>query len=338
MKAIRNDNLSYEEYLAINKETVSLLNSKEMDFFEFEFATNKDHFLQIFTFYHKVIKSLHYYKIFSAHLYIRNNFSINARATKIGENYFVGVNMGTLRWIVETFYLNEKLINNPICPNPNPYYLNVSFGTVAAMFTIYHEAGHLVQKSEFLKSGLYENNTNKEQFSIERHALEIDADMFAAQTVANHVFRNTKGTHGENYTTMQLENILIEFIIPFIIYLLSFEGNKQKIYFEENSHPHPAIRLHAFTLRLLSHTNNLIENTNRPQINSQRCISMASLEMSKLQNTFFNDNRYEIFQSETLSYTNEIIQYKSKIENLIINNPTRAVNKWYDLFNSFKKI
>ena len=48
---------------------------------------------------------------------------------------------------------------------------------IATQFTFYHEQAHLIQKSVELKSMIFENYSDaSEQFSLEHHVLEIDAD------------------------------------------------------------------------------------------------------------------------------------------------------------------
>ncbi|WP_423999814.1 hypothetical protein [Maribacter sp. IgM3_T14_3] len=328
------DYISYDEYLTSCKETKEALKLPKKEFCDFEFSPYKNNFLQIFTFYEEALQSLVEFGISPAYLYLSPYFSINARA-RIHENkYIVNVNIGILKWIVEEFYLNEKLKNNSQFVKLKSLSINRLFGSAAAMFTIYHEIGHLVQNSKFLESNLEEIPKKVKQFAIERHILEIDADLFSSLCISEHLLYYAHTIYGKEVSTKKLELMIVLFTIPFIIYLLSFEGNKQDIYFEEKTHPHPAIRLLAMITSIVTQCNLFLISHNRTPLNQKGCFVQSVLEAEKLQDVFFEDNRVTWFKLRTNFYQTKIQQYLVKILELKIGNASMAVPKWHTMHNS----
>ena len=120
-------------------------------------------------------------------------------------------------------------------------------------FTFYHELAHLVQKSEYLESHLYERPFEVEEFDLTRHKLEIDADSFSGISIASHIQQYALKHFGDDLDSNKMESLIQMFCSSALLYFLAFQSCKGEIYFYENSHPHPMIRILNFILTITNY-------------------------------------------------------------------------------------
>jgi hypothetical protein len=113
------------------------------------------------------------------------------------------------------------------------------------LYFVYHEAGHLVQRlqgsinyEENLQGGLVPENVK------ERHIREYDADWFAASHLGPKLVQAANGgQHLEGLTELALAGIYI--------YFIKHAESLPEIYYEEEAHPHPSVRLSYIIIHLL---------------------------------------------------------------------------------------
>jgi hypothetical protein len=115
------------------------------------------------------------------------------------------------------------------------------------LFIFYHELAHLYQykRKEGNQHLAFEkyNLTIGNKFDQEKHAMEIDADIFAANNVAFHIqqYWNNFPEEVRNVTTLSTLIIITMVAILLLFYELSQELWHQ-IYFKEFNHPHELVR------------------------------------------------------------------------------------------------
>ena len=328
--------MTLEEYQDHLAEMIKEANIPESTIFNPEFSPNATDYLDTFGFYIETLNLNRDYGIEPAYLFFKNEYSLNAAATKTEtNNYIVAINMGTIDWLLNKFKNNPQIVNDtninlfrifqPYLDNP----INVLMYQTCCHFTFYHEMAHLIQNSNYLKSTLYENPESTGCFNFERHLLEIDADTFSALCLGTHIIQYCEKQFGQNFSKQNLEGLIVLFTVPIFLYFLSFSGNKNQLYLKETTHPHPNIRVTNFILVLTHYCNGVLNSKNRGFTADQGNLIIFSLEIAeKLQEFFFQDDvvtRYRKTMAENkvaiIEYLGELVETNHKLEET-------ATNKW----------
>ena len=129
----------------------------------------------------------------------------------------------------------------------------VSMYQQATHFTIYHEIAHLIQKSKYLNSALYEFAAAEADFDYCRHLYELDADLFAALNIGSHILQYAKGTFGDGLKNEHVEKLIVIICSSSLFYFLFFQSDVKGMYYEEKTHPHPVIRVSLVIFHLVSY-------------------------------------------------------------------------------------
>jgi len=170
------------------------------------------------------------YGIDPAILYFENSTSVNAVASKQKDFFVVGINLGTIVYLQKTFKENENLLKVGGIEDYVEFEksLDVTIGILmyqqAKHFTMYHEIGHLIQKSDYLNSLVHENLVASEKFDCKRHLCELDADLFSSLCVGSHVLQYAKKQFGSKPTQDQVEKLTVIICSSALFYVLSFQG------------------------------------------------------------------------------------------------------------------
>jgi hypothetical protein len=306
------------------------------DVFDPEFTPDIDDYLNTFEFYQEALRQHADFGIEPAYLFFRNDFSLNAGATKTDDNIFlVSINMGTINWLITRLKNNTDLVTstdvnlfNILTP-----YLDIPINRLlyqsCCHYTFYHEMAHLVQDSDLLQETLSENPEGVEDFNIDRHLLEIDADTFSALCLGTHIIQYCERIFGQNYNRENLEALVVMFSIGIFLYLLSFSGNSEQFYLRESTHPHPAIRITNFLMVLTHYCNNSLEARDKGFTINQGNMFIYAMEIAEeLQDFFFENQTVSTFRQTMIDNRIEAVAYLGDLVETNNVSIDTATHKW----------
>ncbi|MDP2541554.1 hypothetical protein Q8W23_08725 [Tenacibaculum discolor] len=287
------------------------------EIYDLEFYQNKEEVLKAFKFYNETLINNYYYGIDPSYLFFENNLSINAKATKdVDGKYIISINIGTIHFLIEKIKKTNIFDNVVVVKLLQPYFdlpISVLMYQMGLHFTFYHELAHLIQKSEYLNNSMVEENSDV--FDLKKHVLEMDADSFSGVMMSTHVLQySEKMLPRANKEIYQ--GLFIIFLIPIILYLLSFKGNDKEFYLFENSHPHPSIRLISIIMTIIDYAKITLEKKEISFKNDEvfeiLILSMSICEES--QELLFDDKRVSKLKAIYINNKIEIIRYIKRIE------------------------
>ena len=149
-------------------------------------------------------------------------------------------------------------------------------------FIIMHEIGHLNQKSRSLFFE-FDNLPNEEKDNLSNQTLEMYADKYAVNQLAEQLINSYKNLSKEGNTQVFFENKrnLVRyaiFILFVMFYLFSVETKFEK-YILKYPHPHPSMRFnYSVTLLLdLFVNNSFLNNAEREELGKQSIKDFASI-------------------------------------------------------------
>jgi hypothetical protein len=320
-------------------ESKNLVGSAEI--YDYSKDDLKDHFDELFNFCIVNLRTkCEKYKIQPSSLYFVKDFSINAKANRLGDDFIIGINMGTIvnlypffteprfDFAKKPFYKYE--IFETVC-KISPEYLMFQFAT---QFTYYHEQAHLIQKSEILKSEILENysaDTNN-VYSEQHHLLEIDADIWGSHFICYHLIEYFKKQHVQFQKTDNLNNLVTLGLSAIFSYFCFLATGKFKIYFKEHKHPHLSIRLSYITDCFLSIVHDTFQGVH--QIDKKQLLADTFQLTSEIfkQKHIEVDNLDEVLKvlylnmDKVKEYVDEMKAKMSAIENILLNDLENLVN------------
>lgn len=246
------------------------------------------------------------YNLKDCYFFFANNFSINAKACRHSNFNLISINSGLVVWLIKNIIENEKL---------EEYYKKkygifqkiqfYSFEELAfqmnLLFTFYHEFAHILQQSDYLELGLEEES--KSNFSLNRHALELDADTFSGVYIARHLIQYYEKDFSE-FGIEFLERITVILVSNLFFYLSSFSGANKNLYFKENSHPHPFIRV----IRILLTIGKYLHDDYKIKIDKIAIVTKIVDEILLLQSAY-EENNLPNFRNEMINSTIDIYEY-----------------------------
>ncbi len=305
------------------------------EFFDIEFCPERPEILDLFNFYITTLEQQSYYGISPCFIYINNYRIINARAGVIYGKGVITINCGLLFWLFSEFknkleidtYKGIKLFEL-LKPRLDLPISKLMYQT-GLHFTFYHEMAHLVQKSEQLTPFLDEKPQNNEEYSKERHLLELDADEFSSLCIGTHTMQYAEKLFNKSLNASVFEGIICLILIPIILYLISFSKYEDDIYFETNTHPHPSIRLINIALTITHYCNQSLKAKKYDfQIDQFRVITYALEIAHELDVEFYQLNRVEHFRKILSENRRKISKYIHSFVELKKNNDSLSVSKW----------
>lgn len=325
-------------YQEISKIIIENTFIKEDEIFDFELSPYKEEFNSSFKFYYEALKVHSYYGIEPNLLFYKNEYSVNAAACKQNGFYIVYINMGTLVYLITRFKENTNLIDRSIDIELLEFEkkldvpINILMYQVAKHFTFYHEMAHLVQQSDLLENGLFENRIDNDKYSFINHLLELDADKFSALCVGEHILQYSRNLFGKNINNDQIEKLLVITCSSALFYILSFNTNKEEIYYEKYSHPHPIIRITCIVSHIVNYTLQVLNLEKYDITVTITDILKKTIRLSnKLALNKFKENIIDDYQTILNLEQINILNYIGKFIEEESNNPMLAIYKWNQL-------
>jgi len=320
-----------------SKETTSVVKNTEFtagEVFDYENSPYKEEFSKTFNFSKGALNLATKYGVDNGLIFFYNDFSVNARAGKSNGFNIICLNSGLQIWTIQNLFEKNEIheILKAIYVNEIDYLdnpINVLMYQLTMHFTFYHELAHLVQKSEYLESHLYERPFEVEEFDLTRHKLEIDADSFSGISIAAHIQQYALKHFENDLDSNKMESLIEMFCSSSLLYFLSFQTCKNEIYYYENSHPHPMIRI----LNIILTITNYLQQS--PKL-AERKITLNHIEIFKatikttllLEINVFKTKQTENFEKIISTEMKGIVKYISKIRDFKPDNFKLAVDVW----------
>lgn len=192
---------------------------------------------------------------------LTNDFSVNARAGRKANHYFIAINLGLLKYCNDNYIENPALqtyfearFPNTITKFDNPPGL-MAF-QICTQFTYYHELAHLFQFTSHVGNlSIQERNdeNGKDNFLKIDHVLEINADTYASICEATHIEQYIGRVFKNDVTFQNTSETYIFFCCCLLHYTLGFSKKADPIYFDQHSHPHSFLRLINCILNIIHH-------------------------------------------------------------------------------------
>ncbi|HXD94213.1 MAG TPA: hypothetical protein VNX01_13455 [Bacteroidia bacterium] len=293
---------------------------------------------RVFTFYTETLSLNQEYGISPAILFYENNNKINAVASKQNGYYVIGIYLGTIVYLEEIFKNKNNLIKDAGIKEfikfekKSGISINELMYQQALHFTFYHEMGHLIQKSNFLETQLFENLSATTAFDLKKHILELDADRFASLNVSAHVVQYAKNTFKDKLTEEDLEKILVIICSSALFYVLSFQSENSSIYYEEKSHPHPIIRITLIIFHVVSYALQFFESEGHKFNLQSKTIVNNCLKFSiDISDKIMPKDLITKYQSIIPAESDKITEYIMKAESFLEKDGSLASNKWNEI-------
>ena len=281
------------------------------DVFDYEYSPYSERFDKTQNFLWSIlIHESRNYNLKESYFFFANNSSVNAKAGRHNNYNLISVNSGLFIWLIKNVVENQKLKeyykeHYDIFQRIQFYSFEELSFQINLLFTFYHEFAHLLQQSDYLELGLEENS--KSDFSLYRHALEIDADTFSGIFIARHLIQYYEKDFSE-FGIEFLEIITTVLCSNLFFYLSSFGGANKKLYFKENSHPHPFIRV----IRLLFTIGKYFQDDYKIKIDKIGIVTKIVDEIFLLQDAY-EVNNLSSFRNEMINSTIDIHDYLQEL-------------------------
>ncbi len=196
------------------------------------------------------------YDVRPAMVYYNDRDSLNALARTIDGLGLIEFNMGAIDRLLRLYTPNEHLFEETDlivyrklaeAEHVRP---TVFMFQMLSLFLLYHETGHLIQQreegggTEAYVEFLGENVLRPEEVRI-RHMREMDADWFAGEQMALHIKKFAANLSGEDrpLDRQMLQLVTSLALAAVYMYFVLSSTDHPDLYLEEQSHPHPLVRL-----------------------------------------------------------------------------------------------
>lgn len=277
--------------------------------------------------------------------YIKNGFSCNASASRIGKHNIITITNGYPILILEKFdkeyfikvvlvaLLNEKIISNAYVDllQDSNFEFSQFMLECSLKYTFNHEFRHLLQFNSNPEGVDFSFNENlsKDEFSIKKHAWEFDADRIASYEVLKYVFRiavNLKVRKSDKFICLLFLGLASMVITKILFYFgimnqpqkgKDYSIEKQKFYTKKYSHPHPLMRISNI---IEYYIENIKSDFPDIKIDSQTLlINITGILKLYLDSIIPKNNIMQDFFDDWISYSNEIDKYNDEIYDYAIN-------------------
>lgn len=192
------------------------------------------------------------------------------------------------------------------------------------IFYLYHETGHLIQRREDKADYLefIDGELTEDEIKV-RHSREHDADWFASTCLAQHVrqYCETETEEAIEMDSEMLATLLPLAIATLYLYFIHRMKTKPELYYLENSHPHPSIRLIYLIVYL---TDNLADDLPKDvsmQEKVKSAITLCSVLMSNEEENLIDSYNEVIFRD-----LDKIEEHINVLRNSSEEEPTSCIN------------
>jgi hypothetical protein len=281
---------------------------------------------RVFQFYYNALKKNIDHNLEPSFVFISNDRRLNAFASRDANgNNLIGINIGLIGHLFNFFKENDDLKSR--LKRFIRFSAHELMFETAMHFTFYHELGHLIQKSSFLKNSLSESS--KPTFSLKRHIIEFDADEFASILIAGHLASFTIDNLGQTLVSSDLEDLLVVVCTSILFYLLSFNSAKLELYYEEYSHPHPTIRIINIIYVVINHYTSTLKTYG---VNAEIERDKTVLDTMKLGEQISNElnmkNQLQLMRESIRINIDEIDEYLTFLQTQKRGDRTMSIFKW----------
>ena len=304
------------------------------EIFDYQDSPYAQEFDDTFNFYQQTLSENEHFGIVPNRLYFNTKYSVNARAGKSDDYYLISINMGTIVTMLRTFKENSTLssVANDSFESLKKY-LDASIPEImyqmAIHYTFYHEMAHLIQKSQLLSLGLYEHSGNSDDFTMEKHLLELDADEYSSISMAAHVTQYSQKIFLDDISADKVEELFIVVCSAVLLYVLSFPTNKKELYFKETTHPHPVIRITRIITILVGHATDTFRQLGIVlKIDMMRVLIKTIEFIGKVGTDSDGYNPTQNYMAYLINRRDEITDYIKEFDKLGIADESLAANKW----------
>ena len=328
------------EKMEVYKRTIDYIVSKTLIhkecIFDYQDSPYRKEFDSSFQFYFKeLITQSEFYEIKPFLLYFKNDTRVNASAfTNNGFN-IISINMGTVVKLINRFKLKTDLLtetgNDDFCSFEKllDMPINELVYQTAIRFTFYHELGHIIQKSDLLNEKMHERVLTLVENPFENHVYEIDADRFSSLCIGTHLIQYYLRVFKGCYTAENMEKLIIITCSSTLFYLLSFNTNRKEIYFEENSHPHPVIRITNIVFDIMGYClQSMASRGFSLMLDKQTIIDKTLFFSNSIAKKKYSEDIIENYVLIIKEKTPDIIDYMEKINDAIENDDSLSSFKW----------
>lgn len=257
------------DYLEETKKFIDLGIIQKTDVFDFDLSPCIATYQQFFDFcYENLLERNKEFNISPAIFFYKNQYGINARATRYNGHYAISMNMD----VVPTMYAQFHNCYNPTHEPFSIYELLHTKGKTSIpylmfqtslLFLYYHELAHLIQFSSLEDSSISENYEaeidNTPDSVRKRHILEMDADIFATHQIYGHALQYWKELSPSEQNETNLKQILVVVFAGVYLLFMNLQGGQKELYYEAYDHPHPDIRISYIFSYFIEHANTITD-------------------------------------------------------------------------------
>ncbi|GGA65583.1 hypothetical protein GCM10008015_02940 [Flavobacterium palustre] len=266
---------------------------------------------------------------------VNYNYAFNAKATVRKQHSLITFNIGLIEKLENIIYESIELflyenIASLIIQESEKERLKKISTTCCIYYLFYHELAHVIQSSEAKESNtfdLQEQYSNERPFDIRQHIYEFDADLFGSSMSTYKLLEKIKNINNQ-FEIFDLFNFLTALLFTTGNIIIIFSGNLfQKIYYRENSHPHPIIRILKINEQIMSFAskNLAIQREFFDAILQRSATMISQLEYSEK----IRVNYTELYKNNK----DEIIKYIDEIEVKNENHSELIRFKTQEIFN-----
>ena len=200
-------------------------------------------------------------------------------------------------------------------------------------YLFYHELAHVIQLLDIKESkllNLQETYQKHKSYELKKHIYEFDADLFGAMFSGVELMKNVMNENFQ-FNTVILFNSLSALLFTIANLIIEFSGNQfNKIYYKENSHPHPFVRIIKINEQILG----VISKNSK--ISEPFYLSILQRSTTMINQILYSNNRtlnYSEFYNENSegieSYINKIETKNSLFKELTRFKSQEFYNKFY---------
>jgi len=320
-----------------NNEVAKILADTEFEkevVFDISFSPNSEEFLKTFEFYRETLSISKKYDLAQSYIFFLNDTSVNAKAGISNGNNMICINSGLQIWQIQNFLERDEIDMILKHPFANLYQfldnpINKLMYQLCTHFTFYHELAHLIQKSKNLKDYISERPIEITEFDLTLHKLEIDADSFSAISIAAHLQQYGLKMMGDNISSERMESLIEVFCAGLLLYLISFDSTKLEMYYEQNTHPHPIVRILNVILTITNYLQQSPKLKEKNVIIKHFDVLQKSIDIAEiLEKEVFKKSDTEKFLSIINDEKKQIVEYLKKIREFVLKDHILAVDKW----------
>ncbi|MBK6545013.1 MAG: hypothetical protein IPG12_07055 [Saprospiraceae bacterium] len=307
--------------------------------FDFRGKSYAGEFLNLFNFYQENIVRHYKYGIKPGIFVFGDNDTLNAWAAKISETYVISFNRGTVFRLEELFRYNTTILDSEglesyqEVENHSNYKFHNLMHQICMSFTFYHELGHLIQKSDGLNLGLNEDLDRHISFDFQRHVLEYDADFFSAMNLGAHIYQYFEKWH-KRKTSNDLECLISILSAAIFVRILSSPSMDMPFYTNENSHPHPIIRVLSIVHAIIDYNIELLERKESGvTIDEGRVVKMTLAAAEILAKNLLGNFQFKNFVLMLQENEEKISEYTGELREQTARMGNSAYNRWNKMAN-----